>query len=95
MNLFSRSLRALRLYRSIARNPNTPTMVKVLPWLSILYIFWPLDVIPDVLPLLGQLDDIAIIPLLFYWAIRMAPDVIRKQAEKDVIDIDPVKQNPA
>ncbi|TSC59075.1 MAG: hypothetical protein Greene041619_97 [Candidatus Peregrinibacteria bacterium Greene0416_19] len=92
MNIFHRFLRMLRLYRKLVRDPRTPAFAKILPWLSILYILWPIDIIPDILPLLGQIDDVMIILLLIYIAIQMVPKGVRDQADKNIIDVEPVKK---
>jgi uncharacterized membrane protein YkvA (DUF1232 family) len=48
-------------YRSTIRNP------KYRWWMvlgTLLYIFSPIDIAPDFIPIIGQLDDIAILSLL-------------------------------
>lgn len=55
--LFSEARLALRLLRE----PSVPLLVKMLPALAGLYLFAPLDVVPDVLPLLGQFDDLGVL----------------------------------
>ena len=87
MNLFSRIIHGLRLYRHASKDPRTPAVAKALPWLSLLYIFWPVDIIPDLLPFLGQMDDLAIIPILFWLALRMIPDHVKRDIHKTVIDV--------
>jgi uncharacterized membrane protein YkvA (DUF1232 family) len=57
-------LRALvaqvRLAVRLMREPRVPRPLKVLPVLSLLYVVSPLDFVPDVVPVLGQLDDLGI-----------------------------------
>jgi uncharacterized membrane protein YkvA (DUF1232 family) len=58
-------LRALidqvRLTWALLRDPRVPIWAKAIPVVGILYVLSPLDFIPDVLPILGQLDDLAIV----------------------------------
>lgn len=48
-------------YRALIRNPQTRWLV-VLG--TVLYLFSPLDLAPDLLPLAGQLDDVLLVTLL-------------------------------
>jgi len=40
--------------------------------LSLFYLIWPIDIIPD-LPLLGQLDDFTIFMIMFNWFLTKVP----------------------
>ncbi|MEB3274430.1 MAG: YkvA family protein [Prochlorothrix sp.] len=48
-------------YRALVRNPQTRWMVV---FGTIIYLFSPLDLSPDILPLAGQLDDLVLVTLL-------------------------------
>jgi uncharacterized membrane protein YkvA (DUF1232 family) len=67
--LFSQAQLALRLLRE----PHVPVLAKALPFLALAYTLSPIDVVPDVLPLLGQIDDLAIIVIVLEMFIRLAP----------------------
>lgn len=49
------------------RNPKSPLLPKVIAMLAILYLLWPIDLIPDMAPILGWLDDIGIISLAIWY----------------------------
>ena len=55
-----------RLFRDVARDDRVPRRVKVEVGLAAGYLLLPIDIIPDFLPGIGQLDDLAVIG----WAVR-------------------------
>ena len=64
-------------YRRLQQHPQTPKLAKALLWLAIGYLLMPFDLIPDFLPVIGQLDELVIIPMLLYWALQLTPpDII-------------------
>ena len=67
------------------REPRVPWYAKALIVLVVAHTFSPIDLIPDVIPVLGYLDDLVIAPLGIALAIRMIPpDVLaecRRQAQ--------------
>ena len=74
----------------------------VIPGMMVGYLLWPIDLLPDVVPLLGQLDDLAILALGIKLFIELCPrDIVREYrgeaagaaptgqaAEGDTIDAD-------
>jgi uncharacterized membrane protein YkvA (DUF1232 family) len=63
-------------YRRLQQHPKTPKLAKALLWLAIGYILMPFDLIPDFLPIIGQLDELVIIPFLLYIALKLTPQDI-------------------
>ena len=64
-------------YKRLQQHPHTPKLAKALLWLAVGYLVMPFDLIPDFLPVIGQLDEVIIIPLLLYWALKLTPpDII-------------------
>jgi uncharacterized membrane protein YkvA (DUF1232 family) len=49
-----------RLAWRLLREPDVPIWTKALPFAALVYLVSPLDFIPDVLPFLGEVDDLAI-----------------------------------
>jgi uncharacterized membrane protein YkvA (DUF1232 family) len=66
----------LRLAWRLIREPRVPLVVKALPALAVLYVLSPLDFIPDVLPVIGQLDDLGILVLSVKLFLRMCPSAV-------------------
>ena len=51
----------------------------VIPGLMLGYLLWPIDLLPDVVPVLGQLDDLAILALGIKLFIELSPkDIVRE-----------------
>ncbi|HWT28583.1 MAG TPA: DUF1232 domain-containing protein, partial [Methylophilaceae bacterium] len=63
----------LAVYKLVLRHARTPRVAKWLLWLAIAYLLLPFDLIPDFIPVLGQLDDVLIVPGLVYLALIMIP----------------------
>lgn len=73
----------LRLYQLIGKHPETPLLAKFLFGLAIGYLLLPFDLIPDFIPVLGQLDDLVMVPLLIALAMKLTPtDVIMQCREQ-------------
>ena len=71
------------VYRLVLKHPQTPWPAKMCLWLAIGYLLLPFDLIPDFIPVLGQLDDVVIIPLLVYIALLFTPqDIIQSCREQ-------------
>lgn len=62
-----------KLYWAVAKDKGTPKISKLLLGLAVGYTFLPLDIIPDFIPVIGHLDDVIIIPLLVYLALKFIP----------------------
>lgn len=58
------------------RHPRTPRAIKLLAILVLAYALSPIDLIPDFIPLLGQLDDLILIPLGLALIVWLTPDAL-------------------
>ena len=59
----------------------TPTGAKLLAALALSYALLPLDLLPDLTPVLGVADDILIVPTLLALAARTLPAPVLAQAQ--------------
>jgi uncharacterized membrane protein YkvA (DUF1232 family) len=66
--LFTKFRYELRLVWAMLRDTRTPASAKLTAILALLYVISPVDLIPDVLPILGWLDD----GLIAYWLFKLA-----------------------
>lgn len=65
------------------RHPATPAKFRVVLVLIILYLFLPKDLISDMLPLVGMLDDGAVMLAGLALAMRWVPEDVLAQASRD------------
>jgi uncharacterized membrane protein YkvA (DUF1232 family) len=59
--------------RALAFDRRLPLLVRAIPWLLAAYLLLPFDIVPDFIPFLGQLDDVAIVALGLWAMVRLAP----------------------
>jgi uncharacterized membrane protein YkvA (DUF1232 family) len=55
------------------RDPRTPWYAKAWAMLVVAYALSPIDLIPDFIPVLGYLDDLVLVPLGIWVALRLVP----------------------
>lgn len=62
-----------------SRDPRTPWYAKLLVAAIVTYALSPIDLIPDFIPVLGQLDDLILLPIGIGLAIRMVPPAVLEE----------------
>lgn len=63
-----------RLAWRLFTDQRVPMLVKAIPALAVVYLLWPVDLIPDLpIPIVGQLDDLAVMLLALRLFIELAP----------------------
>ena len=62
------------------RHPAAPTWLKVGTALIVLYVVSPIDLIPDVLPVIGVVDDLVLVPLAIRFLLDRLPREIADAA---------------
>ena len=53
--------------------PQTPLYLKVATLMVVAYVLSPIDLIPDVLPILGLIDDVILVPFAVHWIVSRLP----------------------
>ncbi|MFD0696091.1 YkvA family protein [Paenibacillus sp. GCM10027628] len=76
------------------KDPRVPWFAKVFTICVVAYAFSPIDLIPDFIPILGYLDDLIIVPLGIYLALKLIPPLVleecRVKAEERMKEKKPV-----
>ncbi len=62
-----------RLVYFLLRDPEVPFYLKLLPFTAVLYLLWPVDILTDFVPVLGQLDDLTAMLVSSKVFIELAP----------------------
>ena len=63
----------LRLVAALTRDERIPRAVRLIPPLLVLYLAMPVDLVPDFIPVLGQLDDVLVAVVAIGLIVRFAP----------------------
>jgi uncharacterized membrane protein YkvA (DUF1232 family) len=65
------------------RHPAAPGWLKLGVALIGVYLFSPIDLIPDALPFIGVMDDLVLVPLAIRWLLkRLPPEIARASAAR-------------
>jgi uncharacterized membrane protein YkvA (DUF1232 family) len=57
--------------------PETPLYLKAATLFAAFYLVNPIDLIPDVIPFAGWIDDIVLVPLMVSWIVSRLPVKVR------------------
>ena len=81
-----------RIVWGLLRDPRTPIGLKALLAAALAYVVMPVDLIPDMIPILGQADDLTVLLLVLDLFIQNAPPEVRAEhsarAKNGTADLD-------
>ena len=78
-------MKTLLTFYYALKDPRTPWYAKLTAALSIIYLVSPADLLPDIIPLAGYIDDIVVVPFLLHIANKLLPQEVRSIAEQKAI----------
>ena len=81
----------LELAGRLVMDGRMPLLVRIIPALLVLYLALPLDLIPDFIPVLGQLDDVLVLVVGVALLVRLAP---MKVIDEHLIDLEAIDITP-
>jgi uncharacterized membrane protein YkvA (DUF1232 family) len=94
VNLIRRLPTYIRLVWALLRDGRVPAQQKLILAGIGGYLFFPIDLIPDFVPVLGQLDDLAVVLLGLDLFIRSAPaDIVEEHLAKISQDKDQLRRD--
>ena len=64
-----------------SKDPRTPLLAKFIVVLTVGYALSPIDLIPDFIPIVGYLDDLLLLPVGIWLAIRLIPDLVWQECK--------------
>lgn len=65
-----------------ARHSDTPRYVKLLLASAVVYFVSPIDLMPDLTPVFGYIDDLAVVPLVLMLAMSLVPAPLREECRQ-------------
>ncbi len=68
----------LTFFRRLLTHPRVPWYVKVIPFALALYLATPIDLIPDFVPVLGYLDDVAIVLVAVALVLKLSGSAVHE-----------------
>lgn len=63
------------------RDDRTPWYAKMTSIISVIYLLSPADIVPDIIPLAGYIDDLFVVPFLVNISTRLLPADVKRIAE--------------
>ena len=86
-NVIQSTILRVRLVWRLIRDPRVLWLLKLIPVGGLLYVFFPFDLILDLAPIIGQLDDAGIILGSLWLFVEMCPPDIVKEHMDDLTAI--------
>ncbi len=69
------------------KDPRVPWYARVFAGFVVAYAFSPIDLIPDIIPILGYLDDLILVPLGIMLVIKMIPPNVLAECREKAEDV--------
>ena len=66
-----------------AQDPRMPWSAQLMALLATAYAFSPIDLVPDAVPVLGLLDDLVLVPLGLWLALKLTPQAVLADARAE------------
>ena len=68
------------------KHPSVSGWAKAIAFIAVAYALSPIDLIPDFIPVLGYVDDLIIVPVLVWLALKLIPTDLMNQARDQAVE---------
>jgi uncharacterized membrane protein YkvA (DUF1232 family) len=68
-----------------SKDTRVPVLAKIMIGFVVAYALSPIDLIPDFIPVIGYLDDLLLLPLGIWLAIRLIPQDVWKECQASAV----------
>jgi uncharacterized membrane protein YkvA (DUF1232 family) len=65
-------------------NPKTPWYIRLLLLIPLAYVLFPIDFVADAIPILGQLDDLAVLRYGYFILLKIVPKPVLEECRQKV-----------
>ena len=73
-----------RLYWRLFRDRRVAILLKAMLVLTLVYVVSPVDVIPDFIPMVGEMDDVVVVLFGLWLFIRLCPPEVVREIVHDI-----------
>lgn len=70
----------------LLKHDKVPKLAKILVFTLLSYIFSPLDIVPDFVPIFGHWDDLVMIPLIMWFVKRITPQSVIDEVKQEILE---------
>jgi len=75
--------RQFRIIRRALWHPQVPLYAKLVAGCAVLYVFSPIQIIPNFIPIIGQMDDVLVVSLGLKFLRKFVSQDVLNDCEKD------------
>ena len=84
-NLFREVLQQIKLAYNLILDPRVNPLTKLIPVAAVAYLLLPTDIIPDIIPILGQADDVMVLMLGLRLFFELSPNAVVEEHLKKLV----------
>lgn len=75
-----------RLYWSLFRDRRVSILAKALLVSALAYLVWPADLVPDFVPFVGEVDDLAVVLSGLWLFVRLCPPEVVRERVREIAE---------